>query len=312
MKILIAYDGSQGAGAALEGLARAGLPSSAEAMVLTVADASVALAGRTPSLFAADDDVAPPTRLHAQAAAALHHARIVAADAAARLRKRFPRWTVSPDAWGGSPASAIVLKADVWRPDLVVVGSRSRARPARVVLGSVARKVVTEARCAVRVGRAPAGDANGPLRILVGHDGGGGGQAALLAATARTWPAGSEIRIVAVQGAELYPAFDPEIDAETWPPSEMPADRSVLRRLLDEDVARARRADLTVTADIATGLATSVLLRTSSRWKADCIFVGATSRGRAARFLLGSVSAAVADRARCSVEVVRAPPHHSA
>jgi nucleotide-binding universal stress UspA family protein len=306
VKILIAYDGSQGAGAALEGLARAGLPSSAEAMVLTVADAPVTLAGRAPSLFAANEEDSPPARLHAQAAAALHHAHTVAADAAARLRKRFPGWTVSPDAWGGSPASAIVLKADVWQPDLVVVGSRSRARPSKLLLGSVARKVVTEARCAVRVGRGPAGDPHGPLRILVGHDGGGGGRAALAAAAARAWPAGSEIRIVAVQGAELYPAFDPETVTETWPPAEMPADRSVLQRMLDEDVARARRPDLTVSAQIATGLATAVLLRAASRWKADCIFVGATSRGRAARFLLGSVSAAVADRARCSVEVVRA------
>ena len=40
--------------------------------------------------------------------------------------------------------------------------------------------------------------------------------------------------------------------------------------------------------------------------RADCIFVGANRFGtRLERFLLGSVSAAVANRAHCSVEVVR-------
>jgi nucleotide-binding universal stress UspA family protein len=43
----------------------------------------------------------------------------------------------------------------------------------------------------------------------------------------------------------------------------------------------------------------------AERWGADCIFVGAKNLSRIDRFLLGSVSAAVAARAHCSVEVVR-------
>jgi nucleotide-binding universal stress UspA family protein len=53
------------------------------------------------------------------------------------------------------------------------------------------------------------------------------------------------------------------------------------------------------------GPAALVVLRTTRTWKADCIFVGATSRTRAALPLPGTASGAVADRARCSVEVVR-------
>ncbi|MCA1575337.1 MAG: universal stress protein [Acidobacteria bacterium] len=42
---------------------------------------------------------------------------------------------------------------------------------------------------------------------------------------------------------------------------------------------------------------------------ANCIFVGSTGfSNRLERFLLGSVSAAVANRAECSVEVVRKKP----
>jgi nucleotide-binding universal stress UspA family protein len=51
-----------------------------------------------------------------------------------------------------------------------------------------------------------------------------------------------------------------------------------------------------------------VLVRHAEEFGADCIFTGATGfSSRAERFLLGSVSAAVAARAHCSVEVVRAP-----
>jgi len=48
------------------------------------------------------------------------------------------------------------------------------------------------------------------------------------------------------------------------------------------------------------------LPRVAEEWGADCIFVGSTGfSNRFERFVLGSVSAAVAARAHCSVEVVR-------
>lgn len=305
MRVLIAYDGTPGADAALEDLAQAGLPPDAEAMVLTVADASMALASRALAMAATGMTIAPRDHRMEEAAAALEHARSVAAEAAARIRVRFPGWRVEPDAWGGSPGSSIVLKADAWKPDLVVLGSRGLARPARMLLGGVARKVLTESRCSVRVARAPAGAPGRPLRVLVGHDGAGAGQAALLAACARAWPEGSEVRAVAVHESFAGVALGPEFASATWPVSGMPVDRSVLRKLLDDDVARAQRGGLTVFADIARGVPSGVLLRIARSWPADCVFLGATNRSRAARFLLGSVAATVADRARCSVEIVR-------
>jgi nucleotide-binding universal stress UspA family protein len=47
-----------------------------------------------------------------------------------------------------------------------------------------------------------------------------------------------------------------------------------------------------------------LLIAEAESWGADCIFVGARGMGRIGRFLLGSVSSAVAARAHCSVEVV--------
>jgi nucleotide-binding universal stress UspA family protein len=47
------------------------------------------------------------------------------------------------------------------------------------------------------------------------------------------------------------------------------------------------------------------LVEDAEQWGADAIFVGARGIGLLERFLLGSVSAAVAARAGCSVEIVR-------
>jgi len=52
----------------------------------------------------------------------------------------------------------------------------------------------------------------------------------------------------------------------------------------------------------------ALLPREAERWQADSIFVGARGVRGVERFLLGSVSAAVAARAPCSVEVVRPRP----
>jgi len=48
-----------------------------------------------------------------------------------------------------------------------------------------------------------------------------------------------------------------------------------------------------------------LIVEEAASWNADCIFLGARGHSRLERFLLGSVAAAVAARATCTVEVVR-------
>jgi nucleotide-binding universal stress UspA family protein len=62
---------------------------------------------------------------------------------------------------------------------------------------------------------------------------------------------------------------------------------------------------LSVTTAVLEGDPKRVLPAEADRFAADCIFLGAQGHGRVQRILLGSVSAAVAGRAHCSVEVVR-------
>jgi len=65
-------------------------------------------------------------------------------------------------------------------------------------------------------------------------------------------------------------------------------------------------AKFKVTSQLREGDPKHELPKAAEEWGADCIFVGSTGfSNRLERFVLGSVSAAVAARAHCSVEVVR-------
>jgi nucleotide-binding universal stress UspA family protein len=62
---------------------------------------------------------------------------------------------------------------------------------------------------------------------------------------------------------------------------------------------------LNVSHVIRWGDAANMILEEAGDWQADAIFIGARGLGGVKRFLLGSVSSAVAARAHCSVEVIR-------
>ena len=75
---------------------------------------------------------------------------------------------------------------------------------------------------------------------------------------------------------------------------------------LSADVAGdLRDSGIGATAFVLDGDPKDALVREAEQWKADGIFVGAKGHSAMDRFLLGSVSTAVAARAHCSVEVVR-------
>jgi nucleotide-binding universal stress UspA family protein len=71
--------------------------------------------------------------------------------------------------------------------------------------------------------------------------------------------------------------------------------------------AELKNTSVTVSAAIVAGDPKQVLVQHAEELGADCIFTGATGFSTPIeRFLVGSVSAAVAARAHRSVEVVRA------
>jgi nucleotide-binding universal stress UspA family protein len=305
MKILVAYDGSISADAAIRDLRRAGLPENAEALVLSVAD-----------------DGLHPTEIHAAAKpdhdrswrSRLAEAESLAENAGERIRAGFPQWTVSSEALQGSPAKVILDTSAWWRPDLLVVGSHGRSRIARLFLGSVSLELVHKATCPVRVARPREPfDPGSPIRIIIGHDGSPEAENVVRSVTARSWPEKTEAQIIAVVQT-LAPVVD-DFDASTF--AQEPAyalireaderNRCRMRNIASESANCLRRAGLVVSCTVADADPREVLAAVAEQCNADTIFVGARGVGRMERLLLGSVSSYVVTHAHCTVEVVRDP-----
>ncbi|HSE34129.1 MAG TPA: universal stress protein [Pyrinomonadaceae bacterium] len=303
MKILIGYDGSECADAAIDDLRRAGLPEKAEAQVLSVAEVWLPPPDPAETETADTNPIAAP--MYAKARRAVQEAQNFADRGRARLSALFPSWNVSGTGTYGSPAWELVFMADKWQPDLVVVGSHGYSALGRFVLGSVSQVVLNEAQCSVRIARGRVEEPDTPVRVIVGLDGSAESQAAVEVVAKRTWPLNSQIKLVVVDdpvtanfvGDDFPPIADNEEDA----------DRAWAQKILADSAALlGNPAGIEVTTELVEGNPKTQLLTTAEEWGADCIFVGSSgSSHTAARFLLGSVSAAVSSRAHCSVEVVR-------
>jgi nucleotide-binding universal stress UspA family protein len=153
------------------------------------------------------------------------------------------------------------------------------------------------------------------MKILVGVDGSPYSDAALDEIAQRTWPDGSEIRVVHGYEVPIVPT------TEVWV---LPPD--YFTRL---DEASRAQSELIVTAAVerlmqrpsksikiegksVPGSPKRVLLDEAENWKADLIVVGSHGYPTWERLLLGSVSQAVVSHAKCSVEVVRLPAQKKA
>lgn len=303
MKILIAYDGSPDAEAAIDDLLKAGLPSVGEAAVLTIAEVWLPPSDGIESSVPDHQIEELLARHRAKGKALVGAAEEHAAKAAGRIRAILPGWQVAAETTYGSPAWEILDAAEKKGVDLIVVGSQGQSALSRMLMGSISQKVITEARCSVRIGRGKNDGEPAAIRIVVGFDSTKGAQAAVTAITERTWPAETEVRLISVaEGAQH--AFVGEL----VPPvlADDAGDYSVLNELARRAIEELGAKGLSATHSLVNGDPKTVLVEEAERWNADTIFVGANAFGsNLERFLIGSTSAAVAARAHCSVEVVR-------
>src|SRR5262247_4801066 len=181
MKIIVGYDGSECANAALDDLRRAGLPADAQIKVLSFVE----------------NWLPPPSGLEI-----IEHIDrdqeylALARRGGIRLVSMEPSWDVKSESGAGSPATVIIEKADEWEADLIVVGSHGHTALGRFFFGSVSQKVLSEARRSARVARGRVEEPGAPVRLIIGVDGSKGAEIAVEAVAARKWPAGSEARIV--------------------------------------------------------------------------------------------------------------------
>jgi len=307
MKILIGYDGSQCADAAIGDLRRAGLPEDVEAQVVTVAEvwlppptAGEAIKSSSRDAGRIDSIIQP---MYAKARRAMQEAEHLASQGRWRVSSLFPKWNVTGTASYGSPAWELIFTADKWQPDLVVVGSHGQSALGRFVLGSVSQVVLNEAQCSVRIARGRIEEPDTPVRIVVGLDGSAASEVVITEVTNRMWPANSQVKAIVVDDPSGV-NFAGEDDASG---NETEADHAWAEKILSKNAAVLRRVPgIEVITELIEGNPKNELLRAAEEWNADCIFVGsAGSSNTTDRFILGSVSAAVSSRAHCSVEVVR-------
>jgi len=190
----------------------------------------------------------------------------------------------------GDARDLISFFARKWSSDLIFVRAHVLRDLDHWMLGSVARAVLITAPCTVQVVR----DARKELahtlhsgrRVLLATDGSKTAATAADALAGRPWPEGSEFRIVTVE--------------EPW----MIKPTNVIHNINGAEQVLAS-AGLKATAAVRSGNPKELILEEAKEWNADLIVVGSHGRRGFRRFLLGSVSEAVAMKAHCSVVVVR-------
>ena len=260
MKILIAYDGSVCASAALEDLQRAGLPRVAEALIMSVADVFLP-PSLSPALDLPAEVPVAVQRAWAQATHAVEEARALAQHARTHLLTFFPAWDVRAEACADSPAWAVVKKADTWQPDLIIVGSHGRSALGRLWLGSVSQKILTEARCSVRVGRRHRQTHAAPVRLLIGVDGSPDAAATVGAVAAREWPVGSAVRLVTALDARMCTALAfMRLPGQTGTEMRDADEHAAMARTIDAMAAPLHERGLAVSSVITAGDPKQVLL----------------------------------------------------
>ena len=150
MKVLFATDGGRQCDAAIGSLKLLALKEGDEIKIISVVDMALPMAIDIYGGYLPDTTELEKT--------ARDNAAKILSETTAKL-KDFAETTgisISSEVLYGSPDSRIVETAEVWKADLIIVGSHGYSRWERLLLGSVSDSVVHHAPCSVLVVRVPA------------------------------------------------------------------------------------------------------------------------------------------------------------
>jgi len=292
MTVLLATDGSDCAGVAVDLVRAIGWPQGSVIHVVTVVEhGALADAAAEGGHEAAESGSAP---VNDGARAELDRAAHSLDETGARIETAVLT---------GRPGSAIVDKATAIHADLVVVGSRGHGTIGSMVLGSVSAEVADHAPCPVLVARR-----HWWRRALLAVDGSPFAFAAEKVVS--SWPIFAELPIEAASAADTdmswtsglalsgyaggidYPATAEEIVEEH-------------EQVAVESAERLNAAGRKAHAEVLRGDPATELLHRASDTSADVIVMGTHGRTGVRRLLSGSVARNVMLHAPCSVLVVR-------
>jgi nucleotide-binding universal stress UspA family protein len=298
MRVLVAVDGSELAGLAVDLVADLAWPKGSEILVAQAVETGAGLfGGPWPALAMVQTD-----RIEAEI-------RDLAKRTVHEARERLARPGLRVDAvvLPGRAATAIVDRARHMHADVVVVGSRGHGTIESMLLGSVSAEVVDRAAAPVLVARGSRIE-----RIVLAWD--GSTCATRAADLLTTWPifAGSHVRVASVADFAVpwWTGF-PEAGSPEMMPMYLEAASASRRQhdeLAREMTVQLRASGFTAEADRRDGDAATEILAAANAFNADLIVMGTHGRTGLKRLVLGSVARNVLQHAKCSVLVVREVP----
>ncbi len=148
------------------------------------------------------------------------------------------------------------------------------------------------------------------MKILLAVDGSECSANAVHEVATRPWRDGTELKILSVVARPIpFPVPDPFLVLEGARHVWMKEERERLEVFVEEMRTSIHSSkvgeDLNIKIEVLEGSVKEVIVDEAERWGADLIVVGCHGSGNVKKFVLGSVSQAVAEYAPCSVEIVR-------
>jgi nucleotide-binding universal stress UspA family protein len=304
MNILIATDGSEDAGNALDFMLRFPFPRDTRMTVLSVVSDIPMLpeeldaldAGQSEALEQANKRLLQDTE------------ELVACEGKRLHADGWPNETLVRN---GNPVNEILNVAKEIDADLIVLGSHGRGMAKRFLLGSVSDRVLEYANCSVLIVKKKAGEevlqaiepgTNAPHRIMLAYDNSDVAHEALNLCSSLPLETGSQIDVVYVM--PLITAYRQDVRQHInniWLQK-----KQIMQGELDKAVKSLHWA----TPNVVTHLreadnVSDEILSAAEENGSDLIMFGCKDRGAFKNFLFGSITRRMARYAQCTVWAVR-------
>ena len=146
------------------------------------------------------------------------------------------------------------------------------------------------------------------MKILLAVDGSECSDAAVKSVADRPWPTGTVVKVFAAVELPFVPTTETWALPDSYYAELEKAQSEKAKVAMDKAVKTLRESQglvFEILTDMHVGQAQSMIIDEAEQWGADLIVLGSHGYRGFKRFLLGSVSQAVAAHAKCSVEIVR-------